>query len=135
MIASSNGNIQSEHCPLPTGIQTFSTLREECCYHVDSMPLPPDPGNGLPAFSRQGEGGNRNRLPYAVDELRSSVANINCEVAPLGVGRTASSLHFRRGPASRPAIQPGREGGTVAVLVDVAEPLASSNPLSAGAKL
>ncbi|MCY4217901.1 MAG: AAA family ATPase, partial [Gammaproteobacteria bacterium] len=34
-----NAENQPEHRPLPIGIQTFSTLREEGCYYVDKTPL------------------------------------------------------------------------------------------------
>ncbi|MCY4219345.1 MAG: AAA family ATPase [Gammaproteobacteria bacterium] len=34
-----NAKNQPERRPLPIGIQTFSTLREEGCYYVDKTPL------------------------------------------------------------------------------------------------
>ncbi|MCY4227423.1 MAG: AAA family ATPase [Gammaproteobacteria bacterium] len=34
-----SAKVQTERCPLPIGIQTFSVLREEGCYYVDKTPL------------------------------------------------------------------------------------------------
>lgn len=34
-----NPEFPAKRCPLPTGIQTFSTLRNEGCYYVDKTPL------------------------------------------------------------------------------------------------